>query len=53
MGARRAVVSAVTERYRSARREERGSDPRHGVRDDGLASQACGARTPATRDGWA
>ena len=30
-----------------------GADPRRAVRDDGLASQACGARTPATRDGWA
>src|SRR3954447_16871343 len=30
-----------------------GTDPRRAVRDDGLASQACGARTPATRDGWA
>jgi DNA replication protein DnaC len=29
------------------------SDPRRAVRDDGLASQACGARTPAARDGWA
>jgi DNA replication protein DnaC len=27
-----------------------GADPRRAVRDDGLASQACGARTPATRD---
>src|ERR1700676_4100951 len=30
-----------------------GADPRCAVRDDGLASQACGARAPATRDGWA
>lgn len=30
-----------------------GTDPRRAVRDNGLASQACGARTPATRDGWA
>jgi len=30
-----------------------GADPRRAVRDDGLASQACGARAPATRDGWA
>src|SRR6202790_5320549 len=30
-----------------------GKHPRRAVRDDGLASQACGARTPATRDGWA
>ena len=28
-----------------------GADPRRAVRDDGLASQACGARAPATRDG--
>src|SRR5258707_8794045 len=30
-----------------------GKHPRRAVRDDGLASQACGARTPATRDGLA
>src|ERR1700676_1250176 len=30
-----------------------GADPRRAVRDDGLASQACGARTPAARDSWA
>ena len=30
-----------------------GADARRAVRDDGLASQACGARAPATRDGWA
>src|SRR3954452_22937414 len=30
-----------------------GTHPRRAVRDDGLASQACGARTPAARDGWA
>ena len=30
-----------------------GADPRRAVRDDGLASQACGACTPATRGGWA
>jgi DNA replication protein DnaC len=30
-----------------------GAHPRRAVRDDGLASQACGARTPATRNGWA
>src|SRR5258708_37618278 len=30
-----------------------GGGPRRAVRDDGLASQACGAHTPATRDGWA
>src|SRR5580704_6053166 len=30
-----------------------GADPRRAVRDDGLASQACGARAPATRDDWA
>jgi DNA replication protein DnaC len=29
-----------------------GTDPRRTVRDDGLASQACGAGAPATRDGW-
>ncbi|MEA2793401.1 MAG: hypothetical protein QOI87_781 [Bradyrhizobium sp.] len=28
-----------------------GADPRCAVRDDGLASQACGARAPATRAG--
>src|ERR1700744_2460993 len=28
-----------------------GTDPRRAVRDDGLASQACGARAPAPRDG--
>ena len=28
----------------------KGAHPRRAVRDDGLASQACGARTPATRD---
>jgi hypothetical protein len=30
-----------------------GADPRRAVRDDGQASQASGARAPATRDGWA
>src|SRR4029077_17577429 len=30
-----------------------GADARRAVRDDGLASQACGARPPAARDGWA
>src|SRR5436305_11396071 len=29
-----------------------GADPRRAMRHDRLASQACGARTPATRDGW-
>src|ERR1700756_25006 len=29
-----------------------GGDPRRAVRDDGLESQACGARVPATRAGW-
>jgi predicted ATPase len=29
-----------------------GTDPRRAMRDDRLASQAGGARTPATRDGW-
>jgi DNA replication protein DnaC len=29
-----------------------GAHPRRALRDDGLASQACGARTSATRDGW-
>ena len=49
MGARREVVSAVTERYRSAKTGGEGADPRRAVRDDGLASQACGARAPAIR----
>jgi hypothetical protein len=30
-----------------------GTHPRRAVRDDGLASQACGARAPTARDGWA
>ena len=30
----------------------KGTDPRRAVCDDGLASQACGARTRATEDGW-
>jgi hypothetical protein len=45
------VVSAVTEHYRSAKRAEKGR-----ILDalcDGLASQACGARTSPTRAGWA
>ncbi len=29
-----------------------GTHPRRAVRDDGLASQACGTRPPATQDGW-
>jgi len=29
-----------------------GTDPRRAVRDDWLASQACGARAAATRGGW-
>ncbi|MCP1744937.1 transposase InsO family protein [Bradyrhizobium japonicum] len=29
-----------------------GTDPRRAVRDDWLASQACGARAQATRGGW-
>ncbi len=43
MGARREVVSAVAERYRSAGRREKGRilDELYG--GDGLASQACGA----------
>jgi hypothetical protein len=49
MGARREVVSAVAERYRSARRMEKGAHPRRAVRDDGLASQACGTRSGSTR----
>jgi hypothetical protein len=49
MGARREVVSAVTERYRSAKRVEKGRIL-DALRDDGLASQACGACTPAIRD---
>src|SRR5262245_51216022 len=51
MGARREVVSAVAERYGSAKRAEKGAHPRGAVRDDGVASQACGARTSATQDG--
>jgi hypothetical protein len=48
MGARREVVSAVTERYRSAKRMEKGR-----ILDGlcALASQACGTRPPATQDG--
>src|SRR2546423_602947 len=30
-----------------------GADSGRAVRDDGLASQACGTRTPATLDSWA
>ena len=30
-----------------------GADPRRAMRDDGLASQACGARTATTGNGWA
>src|SRR3569832_1265231 len=29
-----------------------GAHPRRSVRDNKMASQACGARTPATRKGW-
>ena len=55
MGARREVLSAVAERYRSAGRSGEGAHPRRAVRDDGLASQACGAGAWATRyaeGGW-
>ena len=45
MGARREVLSAVGERYRSAGRPEKAR-----ILDaDGLASQACGAGVAATR----
>jgi hypothetical protein len=50
MRARREVVAAVAKRYQSAERSGQGAHPRRAVRDDGLASQARGARTSATRD---
>jgi hypothetical protein len=50
-GARRGVMLAVAERYRSAKRTEKGAHPRRTVRDDGLASQACDARSPEMPDG--
>src|SRR3979490_1990733 len=52
MGARREVVSAVAERYRSAKRAEKGRILDE-LSDNGLASQACGARAPAARDCYA
>jgi hypothetical protein len=49
MGARREVLSAVAERYRSAGRVVKGAHPRRVVPDDGLASQACGEGVAAAR----
>jgi hypothetical protein len=50
MGARREVMSAVAE-LRVGQAGGEGAHPRRAVRDDGVASQACGARTSATQDG--
>ena len=49
MGARREVVSAVAERYRSAGRVEKGRILDELCADDGLASQACGPGVAAAR----
>jgi hypothetical protein len=53
MGARREVVSAVAGALRVGQAGGEGAHPRRAVRDDGVASQACGARTSATQDGRA
>jgi hypothetical protein len=45
---RSARWSAVIERYRSAKRAEKGADPRRAVREDGLASHAVPLRLRVT-----
>src|SRR3981081_289134 len=52
MGARREVVSAVAERYRSAKRAEKGRILDALCATTGWHRKSCGTRPPATQDGW-